>query len=181
MANPIRHLVGLIVGAVATPVILLLLIYGTDRLIRAFQIIDLESADRYVGALLIALAAAIVGVLVTPWVSPVGSLVPGLAFTGLGLLDLVSHETVADLADVFPDRASFSFLDLAAFGTFLLVGLVLVVASIPPSRWVVKRPGSSGPAVATPAPVPQYGPPPQQYGPPHPQAAPEPPAYPPRP
>jgi hypothetical protein len=167
MPNSIRHVVGGVIGLLAAPIIMLLLILGTERLARAFQLFRLEGSDRLVGILLMALAAAIVGVLVTPWVSPLASIVPGFLFCALTLLDVASRETVADIAGVLPDRQSFFFLDVLGFGTALVLGVVLLVASIPPSRWTGK------PTASRPRPQPQYGPPPQQpqpqYGPPQPQ------------
>ncbi len=135
MPNQIRHVVSGAIGVVLTPVILFLLMFGIAQLLEAFRTFDLSSADRYLGALLVALAAAGIGALVGSWLSPVGSLVAGVAFTGLGAVGVVSPSTSFDLADVFQADLQSSLFSILTTGTALLVGIVLLVASIPPSRW----------------------------------------------
>jgi hypothetical protein len=162
----VRHLLGAIAGAVLTPVIFLLILYGTDRLARAFQVFELDSAERYLGAFLVVLAAVAVGFLTTSLISPVGSLVSGLMFIGLGLWELVDTGSLFDVVqEVLPDRPERAFLTVSVLGMWLFIGVVLLVSSVSPSRWRSKstpdrlRPGAPSAAYAgAPSPPGSYQP-----------------------
>ncbi|MFI6519926.1 hypothetical protein ACIBF1_30535 [Spirillospora sp. NPDC050679] len=170
MSNGARHGLGVLLGLIAAPLLALGLAVGMDRLFQAMRY-SASTADRYTwAAVLIALGLA-AGLLAGSRVSPLASLLPGLLLSGLGLLWLLAFRRVAELGEPLPDEVSRAFLNIAAMGTMLVVGALLVAASLPPSRWKGRRtaavqPRHAAPPAQAPEPMGPMGPPPgpPQYG-----------------
>lgn len=146
MSNGARHIIGFVVGLVATLVLAAGLVFGVDRMDRHSARI-MEHGDELTGygvtALLVfAAVAVLVGLLVATRISPVASLIPGIVFTAYGVLWTVQQDWVyrmVDKRDWLSDDIIGPALRVADYNLSLLLGLVLVAASAMPSRWRVLR------------------------------------------
>jgi hypothetical protein len=139
MSNGFRHFLGVIAGLLLPPVILGLLVFGVDGLadlgngVAAGQS---ASAELYFRLGLLAGAALLVGIMTGSRVSPLGSLIGGLAFTAAGSLWIVYPAQVADLIERFPvENRDQALRTLVYHGILLLVGVTLLVSSFPLARW----------------------------------------------
>lgn len=164
MNNAARHVLGLVAGVVATPVTVALLAFGADKFAREYRVLGDVSV---LAALALAGAGLILGVLCGSRVSPLGSLVPGAVYLLYGVLWVFDPYVVSDYtADLLPENLELSVLALGSFGLFLVLGVLLVAASVPPSRWRSRPKPPSAPypqlPFATPGPGqgPVAGPPP---------------------
>jgi hypothetical protein len=105
------------------------------------------------------LAAAAIGLafLAGSRLSPVASLLGGLAFTGLGAVPLVETMTGVRVMpqDLLPATLENGYLTMGYSGLQLVLGVALLMVSLFPSRW---RSGAE-PAVYSPA----YAPAPSPY------------------
>ncbi|MFB4313379.1 hypothetical protein [Actinomadura sp. 21ATH] len=199
MSGGARHGIGVVVGLVATPIIAVGLMYGTDRTVRYARLfMEPPWSDRLPGALALLFCAALLGALMGSRLSPVASAVPGIVFTLIGLLWIAAPRfSIRHLPDLMPGDLARWFLTFSAYGGFLLVGVALLAASAPPSRWrsagaargrapqyagPMGPGGPGGPPVGPPGAQPgPYAPqahPQQPYGTPPPAADPNPPAQP---
>ncbi|WP_433474489.1 hypothetical protein ACQPZP_38005 [Spirillospora sp. CA-142024] len=181
MSNGARHGLGVVIGLVVTPVIALCLTYGAGRL---SQVISLGIArfetyhgkELWIGAGLFLVAAAALGLVMGSRLSPVASLVPGAAYTITGLVWFASprwaitHPRTNDL----PRELDLGYTTLASLGIFFLLGVMLVTASLAPSRWKART--NAAPRFGGPPPAPA-GPPPM-HGSPAPMGAHQPPPAP---
>ncbi|WP_109529399.1 hypothetical protein [Nocardia aurea] len=148
MSNVVRHVLGVVAGILLPPLIAVGLIYGTTEMLINFR--DLIISWTGFGAL--AGSGILFAVLVSSRLSPVASLLGGLGFLALGGLPLVELWGTRLLPDALTrGTLSTGFLTLGYAGIFLFLAVVLLVASVFPSRW-----RSAGPVVVTPG----YGPPP---------------------
>ncbi|WP_067488841.1 hypothetical protein [Actinomadura hibisca] len=167
MSNGARHGLGVLLGLIATPVLALGLAFGLERVLRAYQMFQ-PFSERAVWVLVLVGVGLLAGLLAGSRVSPLASLVPGVALTAYGTLWQVSLERVGDLTDPLPDRFERGFNLSGGTGFVLLLGVVLVAASLPPSRWkgrpkATAQPRHAGPPAGPPEPLgPPPGPP--QYG-----------------
>lgn len=141
MPNETRHVVGGLVGLVASPVLLALVLFGWDHLLRASVIFD--DGERYVGSFLMAVAAVGIGLLAGSRISPIASLIAGATFTGIAGLDLVARDLLVDVSELLPTRQDSTLVIFAANGFALLIGVLLLVSSIPPSRWRSRAVGTA--------------------------------------
>ncbi|WP_121433702.1 hypothetical protein [Actinomadura pelletieri] len=176
-------MIGVMIGLIVTPLVALGLTYGTDRIRLSTRVVVATlgrsngSSDKWVGALLLLAVAVVLGLLVASRVSPLASLVPGVAFTGLGLLWLldpgwaVRHPS----GDTLPNELVIPYMTLGMYGLYLVIGVLLVAASVVPSRWQARAVGAA-PRYGGPPPAPM-GPPPL-HGAPAPLGAPRPPQAP---
>ncbi|MGI5165053.1 hypothetical protein ACQEU3_11920 [Spirillospora sp. CA-253888] len=167
MSNGARHGLGVLLGLIAAPLLALGLAVGMDRLFQAMRY-SASTADRYSwAAVLLALGLA-AGLLAGSRLSPLASLLPGLLLSGLGLLWLLAFRRMAELSEPLPDEVSRAFLNIGGMGAMMVVGALLVAASLSPSRWKGRRPAAAQPRHAAPsaqAPEPMGPPPgPPQYG-----------------
>ncbi|REE98369.1 hypothetical protein [Thermomonospora umbrina] len=161
MSNGARHALGGVVGLILTPVIGGLLVFGVERLSRV--VIRAEFSDRWIAAAALTAAAIAVGALAGSRVSPLGSAIPGALLALVNLPWLLSPRwSFENLAHRGGDLGR-GYEIASAYGLLGIVGVALLVASLPPSRWRSTAPSGAPPR-------PPYAPPPP---PPHaPQNAP---------
>ncbi|MEU5995274.1 hypothetical protein ABZ806_40385 [Spirillospora sp. NPDC047418] len=164
MSNGARHGLGVVAGLVLTPIIAACLFYGTNRLrmVMAFgysRFRNYHGEELWIGAGLVLLAAILLGLLVGSRLSPVASLIPGAAFTLVGVVWFVSPTWAIRHPgrDVLPRDMSLGYTTLASIGVFFMLGVMLLVASLPPSRWKARARTDVAP---------RFGPPPAPMGPP---------------
>ncbi|MEV0666936.1 hypothetical protein ACIBI3_27150 [Actinomadura luteofluorescens] len=177
MSNGARHGLGVLTGLVVTPVIALCLMYSTSRFTDYFRYFFTRGGeDRWIGAALVVVAAVLVGLAAGSRVSPLASLLPGAVYTAIGLLWLASPRFAVEHSgrDLLGHRLYLGYTTLAPYGTFLLLGVALLVASLAPSRWKART--AAAPRFGGPPPAPM-GPPPMPGG-QAPMGAPQPPPAP---
>lgn len=174
MSNGARHGLGVLFGLIVTPVIAACMMYGTEKIGRSVRTLAFDGGDRWVGAAALVFAAVLLGLAAGSRLSPLASLIPGLAYTGTGLLWIVAPRwSFQNLGrDVVPRELFTGYTLLAPYGILLLLGVGLLVASAAPSRWRVLAPGAAAPRFGAPPPAPA-GPPPM-HGSPAPMGAPQP-------
>ncbi|HEU5032955.1 MAG TPA: hypothetical protein VFV01_49115 [Spirillospora sp.] len=182
MSNGARHGIGAAGGLVATALVGWCLLFGTDKMFRAtrFGLVQLRSyhgKDLWIGTLVLLVAAVLIGLMVGSRVSPLASLVPGAVYAALGVLWIADPIWAAEHTSKkpMPDNLAEGYLTFAPMGMFLLLGVLLIVASVPPSRWRARTAGAAAPRYAGPPPAPM-GPPPGAPGAPGPLGAPQAPA-----
>jgi hypothetical protein len=171
MSSGARHGIGVVVGLIATPLIAGFLTYGVNRATVTVRVyaFDAPWSQRLIVAGALLVAAVALGLVAGSRLSPLASLIPGVAFTGLGLMWFLAPGFALRNTgrDFLTDDLFLGYTYLSPAGIWLLLGVALVTASLSPSRW-------RG-AGASPAPSPygmQAGPmgpggaPPQPYGPP---------------
>ncbi|WP_030168744.1 hypothetical protein [Spirillospora albida] len=177
MPNSIRHVIGLVAGVVLTPVIAACLMYGSSEIGRSLRTFGGEGAGT--PALVLIAGAVLIGLVAGTRVSPLASLVPGAVFGGIGLVWAFAPRWAYEHLDHdLHSRLDTGYLNLVATGAFLALGVVLVAASIAPSRWRARPRAAAAPAFGGPPPAPM-GPPPGQNPGWHPPAPP--PSAPPQP
>jgi hypothetical protein len=193
MSGGARHGIGLVIGLIVTPVIALCLMYGAEKasmFVRYFG--GQPWSEKLPAGAALLVAAVLIGLVMGSRVSPLASVIPGLLFSALGLCWLLATTfTMRHVPDVLPSATlDRGFMTVGAYGGLLVIGVALLVASVPPSRWRSVRaeprqapqymgpmgpggPGPGGPGPGGPgpggqgAPYPQGAvPQPQPYGPP---------------
>ncbi|MET8984153.1 hypothetical protein ABZW49_01770 [Nonomuraea wenchangensis] len=146
MRNGVRHLLGAGAGLLATPLVAAGFAYGH---------VQLRSAPDWLPLAAFAGAALLVGVLAGSRLSPLASLLPGLALTGLAVAELAR----LDLTWLrMPGAYLAGYERLVSFGA-PAAGCVLLAASVFPSRWRARpaapeAPPPPQPEEETPAPPP---------------------------
>ncbi|WP_188188774.1 hypothetical protein [Nonomuraea sp. SYSU D8015] len=136
MRNGVRHWLGAGAGLLATPLIAVGLSYGAAERYRllAQLTIDWIPMSMFIGAFVL------IGVLAGSRLSPLASLLPGLAFTALGASLLVRLSMGGDHMlwwDFLPREYPEAYKTL--LGTWSLpAGCLLLAASAFPSRWRCK-------------------------------------------
>lgn len=161
MGNGIRHVLGVIAGLIAIPVVFYLLTRGVAHDSHAAQ------TDYYLTGGMLAVAAVVVALLVAPRTSPLASLLAGLPHLALGAGWLLAPKPTTDLlTTILPSkiRLGVGSMDMplgslaaqsAQTGVYLLLGVLLVVASIAPTRWRTRRAtGAHRPSTGHPHPGP---------------------------
>lgn len=145
MSNGTRHLLGAIAGIVAIPVVSALVFGGLSLVLRAYSTFALGT-NLYTAGAAVVVGAVVVALLAGTRISPLASLIPGLVFTAAGALAVVAPRTSFSIASHVPSgRISLGpslvvsptliVQNALSSGAFLLVGVVLLVASMAPSRW----------------------------------------------
>ncbi|MEV6036360.1 hypothetical protein AB0L65_34755 [Nonomuraea sp. NPDC052116] len=136
MRNGVRHLLGAGAGLLATPLIATGFIIGVARYRQtAAMTVDWVVLAVYVGTVVL------IGVLAGSRISPLASLLPGLAFLGFIGAALVRMALGGDHRMGFDDVPS-QFLEgyMALLYTWSLpTGCILLTASLFPSRWRATR------------------------------------------
>lgn len=156
-----RHGLGALIGVIATLLIAFCLLYSAERVRMAIGAgVMPEMARENGGEIWSALAVMLVGAVTAGLVagsrlSPLASLIPGTVIGLTGLLWAVApswmfSQTVTSMR--IPEDFHLSYLNLVASGTFLVVGIALVAASAPPSRWRPARAAEPAPAPDVPEP-----------------------------
>ncbi|SNS46011.1 hypothetical protein [Actinomadura mexicana] len=177
MSNGARHGLGVLIGLVVTPVIALCLMYSTTKFTEYFRYFFTRGGeDRWIGAAVVLVAAVLVGLAAGSRVSPLASLIPGAAYTAIGVLWLASPRFAVGHSgrDLLGRELYLGYATLAPYGIFLLLGVALLVASLAPSRWKART--AAAPRFGGPPPAPM-GPPPM-HGAQAPMGAPQPPPSP---
>ncbi|GAA3981448.1 hypothetical protein GCM10023085_74690 [Actinomadura viridis] len=178
MSGGARHGLGVVIGLIVTPLIAGCLMYGTERTtiyIRTFM--DPTWSKRILPVTLLLLAALLLGLVMGSRISPVASLIPGLAFLVPGALWMIAPAfSVRTSLNVLPGSFDRGYTMLGPTGFLMVLGVALVVASLAPSRWrsapraqrQAPAPAPGGPYGGQPVPGGPYGTPPApgQY---HPQ------------
>ncbi|RSN48752.1 hypothetical protein DMH08_33460 [Actinomadura sp. WAC 06369] len=166
---------------VLAPLIPLVLLYGVYQMHRSVGRVAATfggdaGSERWLGAALLLGTAVLVALAVAPRVSPLASLLPGLLLTAVGGVWIVDPGWMLRqqfTRDVLPGDLELPYIGIAGpYGVLLLLGLVLLAASVMPSRWAGR---AAAPRPLGPPPAPVGGPPPMPgAGAPRPQERPEP-------
>jgi len=153
MGNGTRHLLGAIAGIVAIPVVVALVFGGFSLTMRAYAQFLTRGGELYVAVAVLVVGAIVLALLVGTRISPLASLIPGLVVTGIGALAVAAPGTINAFAhDLGSVRLSFGGLRLTVgqmvtdpvfTGAYALVGVLLIVASLAPSRWRAKAPAAA--------------------------------------
>ncbi|MFI6323012.1 hypothetical protein ACIBG8_36155 [Nonomuraea sp. NPDC050556] len=149
MSNGARHALGVIAGLILTPVLAAGLSYGSSEVIITWQ---RTLATSWIGIGVVAACGVLLALMAGSRLSPVASLIAGLAFTLVGVASPVAQTLRLDWPVVpagmprwLPSWLAMGYSTLMYSGIFLFLGVALLVASMFPSRWRSRRP----------APVPQ--------------------------
>ncbi|MFG1615036.1 hypothetical protein ACGFI3_19920 [Nonomuraea wenchangensis] len=147
MSNGARHAFGVVAGLLLPPLALAGLLYGIGEI--SFQTRSAFQFPWYAVGVL-AVAAVLLAFLAGSRLSPVASLLGGLAYTALGLLPLLEFTGGPRLVleGLVPARVNEGYLALGHSGALLVVGVMLLTVSLFPSRWraTVPEPLSVSPA-----------------------------------
>ncbi|SEU06158.1 hypothetical protein [Nonomuraea wenchangensis] len=147
MSNGARHAFGVVAGLLLPPLALAGLLYGIGEI--SFQTRSAFQFPWYAVGVL-AVAAVVLAFLAGSRLSPVASLLGGLAYTALGLLPLLEFTGGPRLVleGLVPARVNEGYLALGHSGALLVVGVMLLTVSLFPSRWraTVPEPLSVSPA-----------------------------------
>jgi hypothetical protein len=138
MPNGARHILGAAIGLILTPVITAGLMLGTERLLRGFQTFRFTETDYRLGGLILAGVGLLLGLIVGSRMSPLTSLIPGLTFTAVGVLWVVAPRWIAEKTNNLPGTLENGYRYVGPYGIFLLLGVLLLVASLFPSRWAAR-------------------------------------------
>jgi len=152
MNNAARHGLGALIGVVATPLIGGCLAYGVIKVRMSVSVVlDLEAngvpaadapGEDWTALAVLLAGAAVIGLVVHARLSPLASLVPGAIFSALGLAWFTEptwmfmHST----PKIVPVDFGLGYANMGAGGTFMIIGIALLVASAPPGRWRGTRP-----------------------------------------
>lgn len=132
MPNSLRHVIGLLVGLAALPAVYYGLGIGTSRLMGRLGSDTLpEVTARY--AVMVAGAGIVVAVL-TGWqrLSPLAPLLTGAPLSLVGALWGIDPKGFAlEIVRIDPHATAYA----GASGLYLFIGLVVLLAALPPSRW----------------------------------------------
>ncbi len=139
MSNRARHWWGVLAGLVLAPAIAAGVAYGTWRTLSGAQQFGVTSTEYRIGIGAFAITAILLGIAVGSRLSPLASLLAGLALTALGGLwagaPEVARDNTVDLLPSSLDKVNAGYVSAAGMGLFLMVGLVLLIGSLFPARW----------------------------------------------
>lgn len=154
MRTRTRHLWGLLLGVIGAPILLAAVAGGVVLAGRGGDVFATRASFAALGV-----AALVTVILAAPRVSPVASLISGLALAGLATLVVVPGGSpgpwmrrVLPPADITFGHGTALPFDQAAVavlstGAYALVGAILVLASLAPSRWRGRSVTFTDPAV----------------------------------
>ncbi|GGS72535.1 hypothetical protein ACFFV7_19525 [Nonomuraea spiralis] len=134
MSNGARHGLGVVAGLLLPPLIAACLMYGIGE-------ISLTMATRFtvswLGLGVVAVAGAGLAFLAGSRLSPIASLLGGLAFTALGVVPAVEMNAgFRVIPDGLVTGSLFTGLQTVMYsGVLLFLGVALLVVSFFPSRW----------------------------------------------
>ncbi len=136
VSRTIRHVVGAIIGIVISPLAVAAFAYPAYRHGDRFSPLLLGDGRQLVVAAAMVACGIVLGLSAGSRVSPLASLIPGVILTGFGLVwalqpSWVVHRTLRGV----PDQFNAAYQAQAASGLLLMLGALLLVASIWPSRW----------------------------------------------
>jgi hypothetical protein len=147
MSNGARHVLGLVVGVVITPLTAVALMFGTGQSSKFLAYLAYDRVEQIPACTALVVSAVLLGLASGSRISPLASLVPGAAYALTGLAWVVSPESrVAAEADLLPGTLGRGYLALGGYGIFLMLGFLLLAASLPPSRWRAAAAAGAGPS-----------------------------------
>ncbi|MFI6789082.1 hypothetical protein ACIBG4_17330 [Nonomuraea sp. NPDC050383] len=132
-----RHVLGVVAGVLLPPLVAVALVYGVGEVSLSIQ----NFLVSWTGLAAIVVAGVLLALLASSRLSPVASLLGGIGFTLLGLLpfaEILSGSSV--IGRFVPGWMRSGYLTLGYTGVFLVLGVLLLVASAFPSRWRSRRP-----------------------------------------
>jgi hypothetical protein len=138
MSNGARHALGAVFGVLGIAAIFALLGFGTERMFRArgtamttFGTPPLTEILAGLGPLLA--AAIVIGIFTGSRLSPLASLLPGIAYLALGIALTLGNSLALDVTSVLPFETAVT--TLGTLGILALIGAILLAGSVLPSRW----------------------------------------------
>ncbi|MFC7099331.1 hypothetical protein ACFQQB_01835 [Nonomuraea rubra] len=134
MSNGARHALGVVAGLLLPPLVAAGLWYGVgDLTLQAQQSFRIS----WIAVGVLAATAIVLAFLAGSRLSPVASLLGGLAFTAIGVMPFVEMVSGVRLlpTDLLPAVFRNGFTTSAYSGLLIVVGVTLLVASLFPSRW----------------------------------------------
>jgi hypothetical protein len=146
MSNGARHWWGVLMGLILAPAIAAALAYGTWRTLSGAQQFGPTSAEYRIGLGSLALTAVVLGFAVASRLSPIAALIPGGVLTALGgawaaAPSWAAENTAGKLPDSL-DKLDAGYQSAGATGVLLMIGIVLLIASLFPSRWRAREDAS---------------------------------------
>ncbi|GAB2955783.1 hypothetical protein ACFMQL_00855 [Nonomuraea fastidiosa] len=134
MTNGARHALGVLAGLLLPPLLAAGLWYGVGELSLTAQ---RDFRLSWTGIVVLAASGILLALLLGSRLSPVASLLGGLAFTGLGALPFAEMATgVRLLPDgLLPSSLRSGFMTVTYSGLLFLLGVALLAVSTFPSRW----------------------------------------------
>jgi hypothetical protein len=155
MHSKSSHLIGVLAGLIAAPVLFFLMLKAGDDLTR-IALFDgpnllggppMSTAGSASAALLLAAAAVIAGLLASTWrLSPLAPLVAGLPLVALGVYAEIDYVGMLRLLDhLLPSSLMPTAVDLEFSRMPQVLGVVLLVSAAWPWRWTGRPPASPGP------------------------------------
>jgi hypothetical protein len=136
MSNAARHWLGALIGLALAPAIGAGLAYATWRTTSGAAQFGATSTEYRIGLASLAVIALVMAFAVASRMSPFASLLPGLALTALGGLWVAAPKFARDnTAGKLPDKLDDGYLLAAGTGLILMLGVLLLIASLFPSRW----------------------------------------------
>jgi len=134
MSNGARHVLGVVAGLLLPPLILAGLVYGIAEISRTMAV---TFGVSWLGLGVVAAAGAGLAFLAGSRLSPIASLLAGLAFTALGVVPVVELQAgVRVLPDgLLPSNLASGLQTVTYSGVMLFLGVALLVVSLFPSRW----------------------------------------------
>lgn len=157
MNNAARHGIGTLIGVVATPLIAGCLAYSVDDVRMSVAAALAEKAngvpaadaagDDWTALAFLLAGAAVIGLVVNARLSPLASLVPGVLISALGLAWFTQTAWMLENStpEFVPEDFFSGYTNMAANGTFTIIGIALLVASVLPGRWRGTRPATAAP------------------------------------
>ncbi|WP_067967771.1 hypothetical protein [Nocardiopsis trehalosi] len=138
MSNVSRHLIGVLLGVAAVPVVGFGVVWAPAwPSVAGYAVTDVPRvADRAAELAALGVIALVIGLLAGSRLSPLASLLPGLALTALGVLGALGTPLALAAALEPPGGGDPWF---ARDPALLLVGGLLLVASLPVARWRARR------------------------------------------
>jgi hypothetical protein len=139
MSNAARHWWGALLGVILVPAIAAALAYATWRTLSGRAQFGPTSNEYRIGLASFAVTALVLGIVIGSRLSPLASLFPGLALTAVGGLWAASPAWAAEhTGGKLPhslDKLDAGYQSMGTTGLMLLVGAVLLFASLFPGRW----------------------------------------------
>ncbi|GAA3760405.1 hypothetical protein HDA32_004829 [Spinactinospora alkalitolerans] len=129
MSNGLRHAIGAVVGLAVTPLVVLAMGWGGTRLEIALARFDMSVGTVLPGLAVVLVLGIVLGLVSGSRVSPLASLIPGAVLSLWGVLG--SLEPTAGLSMAVVPLEYFA----PHVSSYVLVGGLLLAASLPPSRW----------------------------------------------
>ncbi|HEY3681712.1 MAG TPA: hypothetical protein VGL93_01660 [Streptosporangiaceae bacterium] len=142
MTNTARHGLGALIGVIVTPVAWLLVAYAGEPLLRNLQLFvtRVTITGTILPMLAMIVAGALLGLLATTFVSPVGAVVAGAVYLLAGLAYPVLFHQMFEVTSWLPGRLALQASNGGFNGMYLVAGALLLMSAIPPNRWRPAQP-----------------------------------------